>query len=98
MVTKNAQCVSNAFCFCSVDSFREFYDRNKNAAEFKVTNPDDVDGGYFAVEYMNQWHRVEPLDERMGEAIRVRNITKRFAFLSCDYEDTEGRSIFRLKL
>lgn len=60
----------------AVIKFREFYTRNKNSAELKITDPDDIAGGYFAVEYNNQWHRVEPHDERWGEAIRVSSSQK----------------------
>lgn len=51
--------------------FREFYARNKNSDELKIKDLDEVDSGYFAVEFNNQWHRVEPYDTRMGEAVRV---------------------------
>ncbi|XP_055313883.1 tudor domain-containing 6-like isoform X2 [Sitodiplosis mosellana] len=50
---------------------QEFYSRNRHSDDLKVTEPDESNQQYFAVNYMGQWHRVEPLDTKMGESLRV---------------------------
>lgn len=64
-------CNNNVFFVYFVFFIREFYNLNKNSEELRIKDLDEVDSGYFAVEYNNQWHRVEPYDTRMGEAVRV---------------------------
>lgn len=51
--------------------FRKFYSVKKNSEELKIKSVDEADSGYFAVEFLGQWHRVEPYDTPMGAAIRV---------------------------
>lgn len=43
----------------------------KNSEELKIKSVEEADSGYFAVEFLGQWHRVEPYDTPMGAAIRV---------------------------
>lgn len=59
--------------------FRKFYALPKNSEELKIKKVDEAESGYFAVEFQGQWHRVEPYDTPMGEAIRV-NYLFRFVF------------------
>lgn len=51
--------------------FREYYTANRNSPELKLTDPDESGDDYFAVYFEHEWHRVEILDARMGESVRV---------------------------
>lgn len=55
--------------------FREFYKKNQSRADLKVTDPDEPNSQYFATNVWGDWQRVEPMDTRMGESLRV-NIQK----------------------
>lgn len=66
--------------------YRDFYTRNKHLEELKIKDLDETDSGYFAVEFEKQWHRVEPYDTRMGEAIRVSMLF----WLFCCYSLEDG--------
>lgn len=52
----------------------EYYDCRSHLDKFKVTDPVDGTARYFALQNHNrQWYRVEPMDVRMGQSIRVNN-------------------------